>query len=152
MYLDLFPLKSEVYIDLVNRPSPHQEWTHWTRTKPFCCHWKLSSVTSNLSVTPPCLLGLMSLLSLMNPPHWMVLGPHFSIMCSGLSWDTPGYVSLVMGGPDSSSFSPCPPDTILYCHCFCPHLSPTILGSPSGQEPVSFRCVASPTPKSVISD
>lgn len=141
MYLDLFPRKSEVYIDFVTRWSPYQGWTYWTRTKPLRCRWKLSSVTSDLSVTPPCPLGLVSPLSLTNPPHWMALGPHFSIVCSGLSWDTPGYVSLVMGGGDSSSFSPCPSDTILYCHCFCPCLSPTNLGSPSGQEPVRFRCV-----------
>lgn len=81
----------------MTRPSPYQGWTYWTRTKPFCCLWKLSSVTSDLSVAPPCLVGLVSPLSLTNPPHGMAVGPHFSIVCSGLSRDTPGYVSLVMG-------------------------------------------------------
>lgn len=81
----------------MTRPSPYQGWTYWTRTKPFCCHWKLSSVTSDLSVAPPCPVGLVSPLSLTNPPHGMAVGPHFSIVCSGLSRDTPGYVSLVMG-------------------------------------------------------
>ena len=152
MYLDLFTLKSEVYIDLVNRPSPHQEWTYWTRTKPFCCRWKLSSVTSDLSVTPPCLVTGDSAVTY-EPSTLNGTRPKFLHCVLRIVLRHPRICLPFTGGSGFIILFSLSPWHYTILSLF---LSPSVsyhsgfsLWTRTSQFPL---CVASPTPKSVISD